>query len=391
MRRRASYPGWLGFLLLISLGGRDSWGQVPPRPLRDVQVRARVHLDEATGIYWYEYEVTNPASNELNIADVSIDITAPQGMNLCCWQTLPHQERFPHRNNVPWTLPNVSALPGEDWSAEAHAERDYQVRPVPVGPFAPPNWSFGAGGSSPTDLIERSFLISFATNGMRSYRPGSPIQPGMTMGGFRLTSYEPPGIRAIQFYVDEVELMEQGRVPEEWMEDEGTPPEVVEWINQQWASLGYKTETIGPMPLTVSGAALAVLLREYVDRSVGLGWITDAAYAEDLRVRLERIRGLLEGEAYGEAEVELLAFLERVDGAGEERQRPEAWGLLYYNGQELLEQVRTRIPLTAELVPSRVERMVGEEAEFTVTVMRGTRRVAGQRVQAWVGKGCMRV
>jgi hypothetical protein len=211
----------------------------------------------------------------------------------------------------------------------------------------------------------------------------------MTMGGFRLTSQFPPAIRAIQFQTSEVELIEQKRVPDEWWEPdrEGTPEEVLEWIDEQWRSLGYKTETIGPMPLTVGGAALAVLLREYVDRSVGLGWITDMAYADDLRVRLERIRTLVEGEAYREAEVELLAFLEVVNGAGEDRQRPEAWGLLYYNGRELLNQVRAEIPLTAELTPSRVERTLGEEVEFTVTVTRGTQRVAGLKVYAWVGKG----
>lgn len=360
-------------------------GQVPPRPLRDVQVRARVHLDESTGVYWYEYEVTNPASNELEISIVAIDISAPSQTALCCWETLPHQERMPP-HNVVWRPPTAPSIPGGDpnFTAERLVESEYKMRLTPVGPFAPPDWAFGAGSPTMDSLLQVPSL-HFSTTGVpETYWQGNPIRPGMTLGGFKMTSFYPPTIRAIAFQPDKVPLLDADRIPEEWLTDYGDSMEVVRWKKQQIASLGYKTETIGPGVLTVAGSALAGLLRDYVHRSEGLRWVLDPAYAADLRNRLERIRTLLEQEKDLEAEVELIAFLERVDGARPDQQRPEAWGLLYYNGRILLEQVRQSIPILLEVRPGKVERMSGQEAEFTVTAVQGTRRVAGLPVHVWV-------
>jgi hypothetical protein len=104
---------------------------------------------------------------------------------------------------------------------------------------------------------------------------------------------------------------------------------------------GFELKTIGPrkLPDNISGTALTDTLQHYLSFSCDTTWIENQGLCRSLEVKLENVRRQLERGNTNPARGSLQAFLNEVDAQKDKQLSSEAWALLYFNGQYLLERL----------------------------------------------------
>ena len=102
-------------------------------------------------------------------------------------------------------------------------------------------------------------------------------------------------------------------------------------------------ETVGPVPeiKNLGIDSLKDQLSFYLTRSCEeLGWITNQGICNSLEVKLQNTKRHLENEKLKPAANTLNAFLNEVEGQKDKALSSEAYALLYFNGQYLLEKLK---------------------------------------------------
>ncbi|MDZ7806090.1 MAG: hypothetical protein U5K71_03125 [Gracilimonas sp.] len=109
------------------------------------------------------------------------------------------------------------------------------------------------------------------------------------------------------------------------------------------ATEAYYEKTIGPSSNStdLSKEILLKRLNSYVSISCNeLGWITNQGICNSLEVKLRNVERYLENEKPKQAANALNAFLKEVEAQKDKALSSEAYALLYFNGQYLLEKLK---------------------------------------------------
>lgn len=98
---------------------------------------------------------------------------------------------------------------------------------------------------------------------------------------------------------------------------------------------------IGPkaLPDNISNPALIDTLQNYLSFSCDTTWITSPGICRSLEAKLENVERQLEQGRTNPARGPLQAFLNEVEALREKQLSSEAYALLYFNGQYLLERL----------------------------------------------------
>jgi hypothetical protein len=104
---------------------------------------------------------------------------------------------------------------------------------------------------------------------------------------------------------------------------------------------GVQLKTIGPraLPDNISNTALTDTLQSYLSFSCDTTWIENPGICRSLEAKLENVRRQLERGNTNPARGSLQAFLNEVDAQKDKQLSSEAWALLWFNGQYLLERL----------------------------------------------------
>lgn len=158
------------------------------------------------------------------------------------------------------------------------------------------------------------------------------IHPSEELGGFNFISNLPPSM--VNFYI-------RGRFDRpSFPEGEAPPLESIEGADIFENSVRGKT--IGPKdpPDPFIPEAFLDSLVNYKDQSCDLGWIENQGICRSLEANLNNIKRQLEQGRNQTAANNLRAFLNEVEAIREEQLSPEAYSLLRFNGEYLLEKLR---------------------------------------------------
>jgi hypothetical protein len=170
--------------------------------LNSVQVMVNVHYDSTLGTYRYTYVVTNPNTNTGAISDIEVDITKPSGSI---------------------NLTGDGLVSGQGYLEQSSKKISDRLAAsiVPVGISAPKNWVTGVTvrGTASWGAAEDIALI----------------YPGSSTNQFEMNSRGLPGIRDLTISPD----FKQQPVEEASQED-------LDRIRAIESKIGYKAKTIGP-------------------------------------------------------------------------------------------------------------------------------------------------
>ena len=283
------------------------WAGPIPAPLQGVIVSVSVHR-ASTGIFTYWYRVTNPQSNEGQIRSLRIEITRARADAVLSRDGLINGPRYTR------------------YGSEAAFQR---VPMVPVGITGPDNWSYGLGfddqnpprASAAWGSIDEPFRIS----------------PGHSLEGFQLTSPGLPGIRTTEIEPG----IDYDNLPSEYSEEAKA--------RQLRDSLIFVTVSVGPKAPPKDFVPLEFLnyLITLLHQSRSNGWITrDGAQQSLLAKLINAKRKLEEGDSKVTKNL-LNAFLNEVRAdscqqftcPGDKPLTSEAYALLFFNGQYLVERL----------------------------------------------------
>ena len=285
-----------------------------PPVLVDTELKASVILDEKTGIYTYSYMLKNGKGSTGCIWWFGIDITYPEG-----GISLPEDGLVDYPRHV-----GRGVLSDPD-----------TAKMIPVAfPSLPKMLNYtGAWGAGLTWDGKARWGSS-----SRRFR----LPSGDELQGFIMTTYGLPTIR---------DLKVQPRYdPLPFEEGEDTVENVQELLRIR-ESVAVKGKTIGP---TAPPADFKPL--EFLDYIIGLkheaaslGWITNKGIENSLDKKLDNARKKLEQGNTKAAKNILNAFLKEVEAQGckssgkcpkGKHLTPEAYGLLKYNVQYLIGQMK---------------------------------------------------
>ena len=268
------------FVLLIALTvlpavaySETYWGGELPY-VKDTAVEAEVTLNGDT--YSYSYTVHSGSGNTGNIWIFHIDIKQPQG--------------------------------GMKLSMDGADEPSIMAEPtVPVKLSRPGNWYPG--------------LDYLSTAGWG----GSLLSPGQSLTGLQMRSPGLPGIREFRIVP---------RLAPAPMESN-----IMAVVKATRKKASFFAKTIGPTapPVDSEGAfnsmALLKKIDGYVNESVSLGWLTDAALADALRAKLAAAVQFMEADDGTQAKAKLIEFITLLDNSTASQRTSEVYGLLYYNAK----------------------------------------------------------
>ncbi len=309
-------------LIVLIVGFTASFVSAQDLPyLKTITFEAGVEFSPDNGTFTYTYTVTNPSTNKGDIWSIEIDISKPTGGTELSKEGLVNGPGYLEHTSqaiAEQTIPGITTVPM-----------------IPVGLSSPPDWSSGlsvvgtAGWGSSDDAL---FL------------------PGQTLNDFLMTSRGLPGIRAfkVEPYLDVDLLAEAGFLIypesnedlEKYKKDLKTPED----------SVSVKGKTIGPTAPPANFVAIDFLsyLVDLKHQAFELGWITNKGVENSLDAKLDQVKAKLQAGDTKTASNLLNAFLNELDAQGCESYdncpkgkhlTPEAWGLLYFNGEYLLERL----------------------------------------------------
>ncbi|HWW20583.1 MAG TPA: CARDB domain-containing protein [Steroidobacteraceae bacterium] len=254
----------LGISVQRSVAQQTQLGIYPVPTFTAVTVQTAVSFDPSTAHYFYNYTVTNPASNTGTIYSIEEDLTAPLNAFLPTGSgfTLPRGAAGPVLFDNLWAQrKGVTSVP-------------FNQQAVPFGSTAPSGWL--------------GTLSVIATGGWHSRSVAAEIPPGQTLSGFNLVSYGSPTIRAMTF-------------KPEWILDlgpTGGEPTDAQAIQaaQIKQSLQVTVFVLGPSVYNVDIGTLLSQLAKDVATAVQLGWISDATLAAQIQSQIHSAQTLYGSE-----------------------------------------------------------------------------------------------
>lgn len=297
----------MGVILLTSL----SFAQIPS-PLKDVEVSTTATQDTTTGIYTYNYSIYNPPINDGKIWSFDIDISKPLG-----GQELNSKGLIIQRG-----IKADGSMLIRSFEEEI-AKRLMRKSVIPVGTQFN-GWSSG--------------ITVMGTVGWGSSEK-TMIIPGKTLYGFIIISRGLPGIRDAMLRPD----IDYDNLPEEYWEN-------VELTKQLQDSLIYSTRTIGPTapPADFKPIEFIDYIINLKHEAYNLGWIKNAGIEQSLDAKLDNAKKKIEQGNIEAAKNILNAFINEVEAQGcvtyedcssGKHISPEAYALLKYNVQYLIERL----------------------------------------------------
>jgi len=293
----------LMFLLLVI--GNLSFAYDGPNPLQGIQVGVEINKSES-GIINYSYSISNPKSNNGEITAVDIFI----GWN-------PDQEEKLTDTGLSHCKKNLKS------ATSVVPER----KPViPVGSIGPDDWLCGYA-----DLAG----YTAGSYGWGAISLKSSIKPGSQRGGFALKSPGIPAIREILIRPD-IDL-------------ERLPPEYNENVEKTIAlenKVKWLGKTIGPKapPKVFKGSEFIQYLISSKEQSFTLGWIKNKGLERSLDAKLDAAKKKIEFGDNKSAKNIMQAFLNEVEAQKGKGLSSEAYALLFYNGQYLIDHLTEIVP-----------------------------------------------
>ncbi|MFZ3071967.1 MAG: hypothetical protein WA162_01845 [Thermodesulfobacteriota bacterium] len=280
-------------------------GELPN--IKDTSLKAEVIVDK--DIFTYSYSISSGYSNTGQIWSFDIDIRYPEGSIALSDEGLKNGPDDIASTNV-LSLPETPKM-------------------IPVGLWSPPDWNSGLS------------VVGMAGWGSddKQYR----ISPGRYLTGFRIMSRGLPGIRDFR--------IEPKLIPPSEEEDEDEENEIAK-IQAVEDKAAYHGKTLGPTAPPADFKPLEfidyIVALKHAASTVTLGWIKNKGVENSLDVKLENAKKAIERNNIAAAKNMLSAFINEVEAQGcatysgcpaGKHLTPEAYGLLKYNAQYLMERL----------------------------------------------------
>lgn len=266
-----------------------------PRPLAGIEVAASV--SESSGIFTFNYSVSNPSGNDGSIESINVFI-----------DTDPTTDQTLTENGLPKCKNHAAATSSRILS---------EGRATPVGSLAPADWSCSyavlAGESRP------SFSWGAAL-----------LAPGKKINGYILKSRGLPAIRNV--YADpEIDI---DRLPEEYNEDAERMFALIQKVR-------WKGKTIGPKPppKVFSASSFASNIDLLNQQCAEMKWYKTSGLEKSFQVKLDAARKKLEEGNLKAAKETLKAFMNELTAQNGKAIAPEAYALLFFNIKYLVDHI----------------------------------------------------
>ena len=332
-------------------------GLLPIPVLRDVQIRAEARHDAARGWYVYAYTVSNPARNTGEIDGIEIDIQNPYGTRLAADGLTISRGGNPYDYQQQYDRIKASPYWGRHLPLF-----------VPVGLKVPPRWNSGLKVTEVASMHPSAGYDS--------------IKPGMSQGGFELTSYGLPAIRDVWFTPEWVFMV---------ADHDAVTLADREAAGQIEQDIKYQTVTLGPSGVDRGSFAHWNLLRDDLARAIQLGWFPDAVLANALSTQLAAAREALETRDLYLTHQRLNALFATISASTPAQRTSEGYGLMYFNVKAIIESTNynTEEPKVT-LSPRAAGYSLGETHTATATVVdlaNGSRPMPGLRAYFYVESG----
>jgi hypothetical protein len=269
--------------------------------LKDVSVHCQVNIDTLNSMYFYKYGIYNHHSSVGKIYLLKIDVSL--------------RSKISH--------PDTTGLKFQNDIIERVFRRIYpmiQGKVIPVGfTKSPPRW-YGAL------TVSRE-----ATFG------GYPlINPGDSLKGNTMMSRGLPSIRKftaqpsfdVNKYFPSIEDTSAN----------GMPIAIMDSIRN---ALNYSGFTIGPSlpPVPFSALVFSDTLMSYTSQACKLKWIDNKGHCQSLQAKLKSVQKQLGIGKTKVAITKLQDFLNEVKAQKGKHLTSEGYGLLYFNGEYLMQQL----------------------------------------------------
>jgi hypothetical protein len=265
-----------------------------PAPLTHIAVKPAVSLEG--GVFSYRYKIDNPAENNGEIREISINIgrdvlvdaeVTGDGLTYCAHHS------------------------------EAASQKSLALTPmVPVGAATPTGWSCNY---LPTGRF------SFASFNSR-YR----IKPGTSQDGYTLKSMGIPGIRDILIEP----AIDYQAFPPDWEGDSSRLQALREKVN-------FTAKTIGPKapPKVFVPSNFIDYLISIKEQAFSLGWIKNQGLVTSLDAKLNNAKKKIASGDKKTAKNLLSAFQNEVQAQNGKQLTPEAYALLYFNAKYMIDRL----------------------------------------------------
>lgn len=337
-RSRLAILAAFGIGLTPSAGAVESVGTLPAPTLTDIRATASATYDATNQLYTYSYDVSNGAANTGAIMSINIEMANKY-----------FSGGWYNRLGLPPYPADKLTIPvgGNEGEATTFTELKQELEPfllppghflVPFGIEVPDGWD----GSLSRDGYAAFDSGTHATN----------VLPGATMSGLKLIS---PGVPIIRDMI-----VEPFWVPV----FEGEPDKsAAAKAGKVERAIRVHLKTLGP---SGTGALNWSSLDAELAQAVQLGWIPDAALAQQIQAQLDAANAAAVQQQDGTtAKQQLGALLQVLAAASADRIRTEARDLVRLNAEALIRVIPdTPIPVAPEysLEPSESVHAVGETA-----------------------------
>jgi hypothetical protein len=302
------------WLIILTVFVSVAWGAEVPT-YEEYIVDTEVGYDPSSGIYKYDYTLSNPAGNKNLLLNISIYIPKDNSKKELSWDNLTY---------------------GKGYSRSSSEYNKDKV--IAIGMEAPERWTYGIGYDE-----EGKGFVSFGI------LDEDEIKPGSSVSGLILTSYGIPTIRDFEampaYIATEEDAMSFAENEKEYASN------TWEVLNRLYESITFSGKTVGPTapPRELDPAGFIESLVDMKHEAYSLGWITDKGIEQSLDVKLDgALKKLRAGNVKAAGNI-LRAFINEVEAQGCETYedcpkgkhlRPEAYALLKYNAQYLLDNLK---------------------------------------------------
>jgi len=276
-------------------------GALPIPKFTSVTATASATFDSVSRIYTYNYVVGNPGTNTGAIKEIGLDISS--------------------RTSVTYGDPNALTIRYGTklfTFAKFAALLPPTARPMSPTGIAPPGPWRGA--------ITASGRALFAGGGPA----GSTIAPGHSIGGFSITSFEPPALRDVAAFPDWVYVATDPANPNSDVGDDQSAR-----AQQIEASLVVHTYTLGPSDVFPGSSAHWNAFQDSLAHAIALGWVSDATLARTLSSQLAQALAAAEAGDGTRAKVDLLTLLNTLAASTASQRRQEVYDLVKLNADSL--------------------------------------------------------
>jgi hypothetical protein len=289
------------FLVLFLFGAVSARAQDYPN-LKNVKVDSQVRYDQQNSMYFYTYDIFNSKSSigEIFVLEIKLNLYT--------------------KLNKPDTTGLIFANQFMQWSFR-EIYPSLKGRIVPVGfPKIPSGWN--------GTLSHHTRSAGF--NGFPN------IAPGESLKGFEMMSRGLPSIRKFtarpSFDVDKY-------FPS--IEDTSKNAMTIAEMDSIRNSLNYSGFTIGPSlpPVPFSDRVFSDTLMSYTSQACNLKWIDNKGICQSLQTKLQNVQKQLGKGKTKTAINDLQAFLNEVGAQKGKHLTSEGYGLLYFNGKYLKQQL----------------------------------------------------